>query len=110
MGSHGPTGRRRTVTSDPHSTDPMPKLNALPPANLLPGSATEDIDLDQQIFGPDQRDGKWYFYAYVDGQQVEWGPYRSREFAIGAASAIERRLNGLPAVKASWKQSPAEEK
>ena len=52
--------------------------------------------MSQQVFGPDQRSGRWYFYAYVDGQQVEWGPYASREFAEGARVAIERRLNGLP--------------
>jgi hypothetical protein len=46
----------------------------------------------ERVFGPDRRDGKWYFYAYVDGQQVEWGPYRSEEFALGARAAIERRL------------------
>jgi hypothetical protein len=45
------------------------------------------------VFGPEQRGGKWYFYAYVDGQQVEWGPYGSEEFALGAAAAIERRLS-----------------
>jgi len=94
---------------DEHSVDPMPKLNAQLPANLLPGSATEGIALTQQIFGPDQRDGKWYFYAYVDGQQVEWGPYRSREFAIGAASAIERRINGLPAARPTKTETPVSE-
>lgn len=35
-------------------------------------------------------------YAYVDGQQVEWGPYQSKDFALGAGKAIERRLNGQP--------------
>jgi hypothetical protein len=50
----------------------------------------------QRVFGPDQRGGKWYFYAYVDGQQVEWGPYSSEEFARGAADAIERRMSGGP--------------
>lgn len=53
--------------------------------------------MGRQIFGPDQRDGKWYFYAYVDGQQVEWGPYQTQDFAIGASRAIERRLNDKPA-------------
>ena len=47
-----------------------------------------------RVFGPDKRDGKWYFYAYVDGQQVEWGPYLSEEFAQGARAAIERRVGG----------------
>jgi hypothetical protein len=60
----------------------------------------------QQIFGPDQRDGNWYFYAYVDGLQIEWGPYRSREFAIGAARAIERRLNGLPPGRGEEEAAP----
>jgi hypothetical protein len=46
----------------------------------------------QQVFGPDKRNGKWYFYTYSDGQQVEWGPYGSEAFAIGARNAIERRL------------------
>jgi hypothetical protein len=50
----------------------------------------------QRVFGPDRRDGKWYFYAYVDGQQVEWGPYISEAFATGARNAIERRLQGGP--------------
>lgn len=55
--------------------------------------------MTQRVFGPDQRGGKWYFYAYVDGQQVEWGPYTSEEFAKGAAAAIERRLSGGPVAK-----------
>lgn len=55
--------------------------------------------MTQRVFGPDQRDGSWYFYAYVDGQQVEWGPYRTEEFARGARDAIERRLNGEAARK-----------
>jgi len=50
----------------------------------------------QRVFGPDQRDGKWYFYAYVDGQQIEWGPYSAEEFAMGARDSIERRLSGGP--------------
>ena len=48
--------------------------------------------MTQRTFGPEKRDGKWYFYAYLDGQQVEWGPYSSEEFAKGAKDAIERRL------------------
>lgn len=48
--------------------------------------------MTERVFGPDRRDGKWYFYAYVDGQQVEWGPYSSEEFAQGAKAAIQRRL------------------
>lgn len=55
--------------------------------------------MSQQVFGPDQRDGKWYFYAYENGQQVEWGPYRSREFAEGAMAAVEKRLRGVPPKK-----------
>lgn len=55
--------------------------------------------MTQRVFGPDQRDGKWYFYAYMDGQQAEWGPYSSEEFARGAADAIERRLNGGPVLR-----------
>ena len=27
--------------------------------------------MTQRTFGPEKRDGKWYFYAYIDGQQVE---------------------------------------
>lgn len=53
----------------------------------------------KKVFGPDQRDGKWYFFAYVDGQQVEWGPYHSQAFAQGALNAVERRINGEPAKK-----------
>ncbi|HEV2514387.1 MAG TPA: hypothetical protein VGV07_04000 [Devosia sp.] len=49
--------------------------------------------MTQRTFGPEKRDGKWYFYAYIDGQQVEWGPYSSEEFAMGAKDAIERRLS-----------------
>jgi len=49
--------------------------------------------MTQRTFGPEKRDGKWYFYAYLDGQQVEWGPYSSEEFATGAKEAIERRLS-----------------
>ena len=49
--------------------------------------------MTQRTFGPEKRDGKWYFYAYIDGQQVEWGPYSSEEFAKGAMDAIERRLS-----------------
>jgi hypothetical protein len=48
--------------------------------------------MTQRTFGPEQRAGKWYFYAYIDGQQAEWGPYSSEEFAKGAKDAIERRL------------------
>jgi len=32
----------------------------------------------------------------VDGQQIEWGPYTSEEFARGARDSIERRLSGGP--------------
>lgn len=49
--------------------------------------------MTQRTFGPEKRDGKWYFYAYIDGQQAEWGPYSSEEFAKGAKDAIERRLS-----------------
>ncbi|RYE47408.1 MAG: hypothetical protein EOP24_11130 [Hyphomicrobiales bacterium] len=49
--------------------------------------------MTQRTFGPEKRDGRWYFYAYLDGQQVEWGPYSSEEFAKGAKDAIERRLS-----------------
>lgn len=49
--------------------------------------------MTQRTFGPEQRNGKWYFYAYIDGQQAEWGPYSSEEFAKGAKDAIERRLS-----------------
>lgn len=55
--------------------------------------------MTQRVFGPDQRDGNWYFYAYVDGQQVEWGPYRTEEFARGARNSIERRLSGGPVAR-----------
>jgi hypothetical protein len=55
--------------------------------------------VSQSVFGPDQRDGKWYFYAYIEGKQVEWGPYSSEEFAKGARRAIERRLEGGPAMR-----------
>ncbi|WP_055046230.1 hypothetical protein [Devosia sp. A16] len=48
--------------------------------------------MTQRTFGPEKRDGKWYFYAYINGQQAEWGPYSSEEFAKGAKDAIERRL------------------
>lgn len=52
--------------------------------------------MTQRVFGPDNRDGKWFFYAYVDGQQIEWGPHTSEEFARGARDSIERRLSGGP--------------
>jgi hypothetical protein len=55
--------------------------------------------LAQRVFGPDQRDGNWYFYAYVDGQQMQWGPYRTEEFARGARDSIERRLSGGPVAR-----------
>ncbi len=48
--------------------------------------------MTQRVFGPDKRDGKWFFYAYIDGKQVEWGPYSSEDFARGARDAVERRL------------------
>jgi hypothetical protein len=48
--------------------------------------------MTQRTFGPEKRDGKWYFYAYLEGQQREWGPYSSEDFAKGAMAAIERRL------------------
>ena len=49
--------------------------------------------MTQRTFGPEKRDGKWYFYAYINGQQTEWGPYSSEDFAKGAKDAIERRLS-----------------
>lgn len=49
--------------------------------------------MTQRTFGPEKRDGKWYFYAYIKGQQAEWGPYSSEDFAKGAMDAIERRLS-----------------
>ena len=49
--------------------------------------------MTQRTFGPEQRDGKWYFYAYINGQLAEWGPYSSEDFAKGAKDAIERRLS-----------------
>lgn len=55
--------------------------------------------LTQRVFGPDQRDGNWYFYAYVEGQQMQWGPYRTEEFARGARDSIERRLSGGPVAR-----------
>lgn len=54
------------------------------------------------MFGPDQRGDGWYFYAYVDGQQIEWGPYRSQAFALGAMKSIENRLAGLGAAGFDW--------
>lgn len=48
--------------------------------------------MTQRVFGPDQRGGKWFVYAYLEGQQVEWGPYSSMDFAQGARNALERRL------------------
>ncbi len=54
------------------------------------------------MFGPDQRGDSWYFYAYVDGQQVEWGPYRSQAFAEGAMTAIANRLAGVKATGFDW--------
>jgi hypothetical protein len=61
--------------------------------------------MTQHTFGPEKRDGKWYFYAYLDGQQVEWGPYSSEEFAMGAKAAIERRLSAED--HAGTEQAPA---
>ncbi len=52
------------------------------------------VAIAELVFGPDKRDGKWYFYAYVEGEQVEWGPYSSEDFALGAKAAIARRLAG----------------
>jgi hypothetical protein len=52
--------------------------------------------MTQRTFGPEKRDGKWYFYAYIKGQQAEWGPYSSEDFAKGAKDAIERRLSEEP--------------
>ena len=79
----------------------------MPPVG--PGSS---LDLDsggfvvtQRVFGPDQRDGNWYFYAYVEGQQIEWGPYRTEEFARGARDSIERRLSGGPVARPSTVES-----
>lgn len=72
--------------------------------------------MTQRTFGPEKRDGRWYFYAYLDGQQVEWGPYSSEEFAMGARLAIERRLSAEdqagapkpPAVPAEDEPTPPE--
>ena len=58
--------------------------------------------VEQKVFGPDQRGDGWYFYAYVDGQQLEWGPYRSHAFAMGAMKSIENRLSGLEAASFDW--------
>ncbi len=61
----------------------------------------------QRVFGPDQREGSWYFYAYVDGQQTEWGPYRTEAFAKGALNAIERRLSGGPVARPATSHADA---
>lgn len=61
--------------------------------------------MTQRTFGPEKRNGKWYFYAYLEGQQAEWGPYSSEEFAMGAKDAIERRLTAEE--KAATQQPPA---
>ena len=65
--------------------------------------------MTQRTFGPEKRDGKWYFYAYLEGQQREWGPYSSEDFAKGAMDAIQRRLAAeADAASGDDKQEPVE--
>ena len=40
-----------------------------------------------------------YAKLHVDGQQIEWGPYSTEEFASGARDSIERRLTGGSVVR-----------
>ena len=40
----------------------------------------------KHVFGPDEREGKWWLFAYVGGVQKEWGPYASEAFANGIVS------------------------
>ena len=44
----------------------------------------------KHVFGPDEREGKWWLFAYVGGLQKEWGPYASEAFANGARAALEK--------------------
>lgn len=45
---------------------------------------------NRRVFGPDIRDGNWWLFAYVGGQQSEWGPYATEAFANGARRALEQ--------------------
>ncbi len=45
---------------------------------------------NRRVFGPDLRDGNWWLFAYVGGQQSEWGPYATEAFANGARLALEQ--------------------
>jgi hypothetical protein len=44
----------------------------------------------QRVFGPDEREGKWWLFAYVGGLQKEWGPYATEAFANGARVGLEK--------------------
>ena len=44
----------------------------------------------KHVFGPDEREGKWWLFAYVGGVQKEWGPYASEAFANGARAGLEK--------------------
>lgn len=46
----------------------------------------------QRVFGPDEREGKWWLFAYVGGLQKEWGPYATEAFANGARMGLEKLL------------------
>ena len=44
----------------------------------------------KHVFGPDEREGKWWLFAYVGGLQKEWGPYATEAFANGARAGLEK--------------------
>ena len=44
----------------------------------------------KRVFGPDEREGKWWLFAYVGGAQKEWGPYATEAFANGARAGLEK--------------------
>ena len=44
----------------------------------------------KRVFGPNEREGKWWLFAYVGGLQKEWGPYATEAFANGARVGLEK--------------------
>ena len=44
----------------------------------------------KRVFGPNEREGKWWLFASVGGLQKEWGPYATEAFANGARAGLEK--------------------
>ena len=68
---------------------------------------TTASDGTKRVFGPDERDGKWWLFAYVNGVQKEWGPYATEAFANGARAGLEKLFAGQDRAAAKSAQPTA---